>query len=193
MLLQLGDALGLLLPLSLLLQAFPRLEQRIGNVAAEFDDLVLNVLIARLAGAIVPPIEVLAILDNLEHRILLPRAVVQLANPDVEDGKYQVVAAELLFARQERFELEGAVRAGNHSRRYDRNEKCRLIDRLRYGLLPQGAVRDGEFVLPKTEIVAFAAELRGQLALDGGAKFRQHFIEVFVVLARIAEESGQAF
>ncbi len=161
----------------------PGQSQCIGYIAAELDQLCSNCGVTKLSGPIISPIEVLSLLNNFEHWILLPSAVVELGHGDVEDRKNKVAAAKLCLSRQKRFKFECAITATYSARRHDWNKEDRLIDRIRNFLSPRSAMRDGKFVLPNSEIAPVAAELCGQFDLNRIPKTRECGVEILIIFA----------
>jgi hypothetical protein len=91
-----------------------------------------------------------------------------------------------MFAGEEGFEFEFAMKTGDRSQRDDRNEENCLFDR-RFDLrFPQLSRSDRCLILPQRTPPGFT-ELSTQLALNAVSERRQHPARGFVILARIAE------
>ena len=74
--------------------------QRARYIPAEMDDLCPHLRFIQTAGTKVPPIEILAGGDDLKHRAIAPQLLVlERGDRNVEDGKHQILAAKLGFAR----------------------------------------------------------------------------------------------
>ena len=119
------------------------------------------------------------------------RVVFQFRNGDIEDGKNQIVTAELFFSREKRCEFQFAIVAVYDPRRDDGYEKCRLADAKLDLLLPLVAVGNIRPVLPNLEVSRRTAELGAQLPLDRFAQRGQRAPEGCIVVTRIAEESDE--
>lgn len=95
-----------------LLRRHPRLTQCVRYVATELLDLLPNFRRIVLLVAQVAPIEILARRDNFQDRVIAPLLfVLERRDWNIENGKHQIVAAKLRFARKKRFELDSAMLA----------------------------------------------------------------------------------
>src|SRR6195256_1854756 len=98
------------------------------------------------------PINVLALRNEREHRVVLLAAVLQTRNPDVHYGEDKVGSTEVLLAREERIELDLAIWASHRGWRDDGNEEHRFRGRRLDLLRPQRAGSDRFLVLPKPKL-----------------------------------------
>src|SRR6202035_1789436 len=129
----------------------------------------------------------LSTLDRCASGLVLERR-----NLDVQDWKDEVIAAERLLARQERLELALAMGTGNRARCDDGNEERRFADRFSDFSLPHLSRCDCLYILPTAKILQFAArEQRCEVPSYGGPDRGQLAPEIFIVLARVAEEAHE--
>jgi hypothetical protein len=105
------------------------------------------------------------------------------------DRKDEIGAAKRALPRQERFELELAMKARDGARRDDRDEERGLFDRAFDLRFPQFAGIDRVLVLPQVKIPV--REQRAEFALDLDPQREERTAEILVVPARVAEEADK--